>query len=56
MEEFFKRCYRNGVSLYTVPYVNYSHKEEDIEEALRRIEEGIKEITAQMPPLKSADN
>ncbi len=56
MKEFFKRCYRNGVSLYTVPYVNYSHKEEDIEEALRRIEEGIKEITTQMPPSKSADN
>ncbi|MCK4417192.1 MAG: hypothetical protein KAV99_03415, partial [Candidatus Latescibacteria bacterium] len=44
-ENFFKCCYRKGVSLYDVPYVNYSHKEEDIREASGKIEEALKEIS-----------
>ena len=40
---FFKTCYKNGVSLYHVPYVNYSHKEKDIKETLERMERAIKE-------------
>lgn len=40
--DFFKKCYRSGISLYDVSYVNYSHKEEDIRETLRIIENGIK--------------
>ena len=43
-ELFFKACYQNGVSLYNVPYVNYSHKEEDIQETLTRMEKAIQEI------------
>jgi len=39
---FFKNCYVNGVSLYDGLYVNYSHKENDIKEALRRIENAVK--------------
>lgn len=38
---FFESCYRNGISSYDVPYVNYSHKEEDIQEALTRMEKAI---------------
>ncbi|RKY74605.1 hypothetical protein DRQ12_13055 [candidate division KSB1 bacterium] len=44
-ENFFKCCYRKGVSLYDVPYINYSHKEEDVREALGRIEEALKEMS-----------
>ena len=43
-ELFFRECYRHGVSLYTVPYVNYSHKKEDIREALAKIEDAIRDI------------
>lgn len=41
---FFKLCYKNGVSLYNVVYVNYSHKEKDIEEAVEKIEIVVKEM------------
>lgn len=37
-EKFFRAAYRNGVSLYDVPYVNYSHQDKDIDEALDRLE------------------
>lgn len=43
-ELFFKTCYKNGVSLYNLPYVNYSHKEEDIQETLVKMEKAIQEI------------
>ena len=35
--QYLAACYRNGVSLYLVPYVNYSHKEADADETLARI-------------------
>ncbi|MFC1479070.1 aminotransferase class III-fold pyridoxal phosphate-dependent enzyme [Planctomycetota bacterium] len=35
---FFKLSYQNGISLYDVPYINFSHKESDIEETLERFE------------------
>jgi glutamate-1-semialdehyde 2,1-aminomutase len=41
---FFKNCFKNGVIFYNVGYVNYSHKEKDIEEALERVEKAIKEM------------
>jgi hypothetical protein len=47
-EDSFKNCYKNGVSLYNVPYVNYSHKKKDIQEALRGIESGIKETKGKL--------
>lgn len=43
-EKFFRAAYRNGVSLYNVSYVNFSHKDEDIAEALERLERACKEI------------
>jgi glutamate-1-semialdehyde 2,1-aminomutase len=43
-EKFFTHCNRNGVALYNVSYVNYSHKRGDIEEALNRIEKAIKMV------------
>jgi glutamate-1-semialdehyde 2,1-aminomutase len=43
-EKFFRAAYRNGVSLYDVPYVNYSHQDQDIDEALNRIEKACVEM------------
>lgn len=34
----FRLAYKHGVSLYNVSYVNYSHRDEDIAEALGRLE------------------
>ena len=43
-EKFFRSAYRNGVSLYDIPYVNYSHKDSDIDEALSRLDKTCSEI------------
>lgn len=40
-DEFFRNCYANGVSLYNVSYVNFSHKERDINETLQKIEKAL---------------
>lgn len=42
-EAFLRAAYRNGVSLYDVPYVNFSHRDADIEEALGRLERACRE-------------
>lgn len=44
LDSFFRAAYRNGVSLYRVSYVNFSHKKQDIDEALERLQNAIKEI------------
>lgn len=44
LSRFFRLAYKNGVSLYNVSYVNYSHKEDDIVETVDRIEKAIKAI------------
>jgi len=41
---FFKAAYRNGVSLNNVSFVNFSHREKDIEETLERLERAFKEM------------
>ncbi|OGV51680.1 MAG: hypothetical protein A2017_10150 [Lentisphaerae bacterium GWF2_44_16] len=38
---FFKNCYLNGISLYNVSYVNYSHKDKDIDETIEKIGRSI---------------
>lgn len=43
-ERFFRAAYRNGVSLYNVSYVNFSHKDADIEETLERLERACTEL------------
>jgi len=45
-DAFFKNCYLNGVSLYGVSYVNFSHKEKDVTETLERIEKVMKIIAS----------
>ncbi|MFA5858877.1 MAG: aminotransferase class III-fold pyridoxal phosphate-dependent enzyme [Elusimicrobiota bacterium] len=41
---FYRACYKHGVSLYGVSYINYSHKDKDIAETVERIEAAVKEI------------
>lgn len=43
-EPFLRAAYRNGVSLYTVTYPNFSHGAADIDEALARLSSALKEI------------
>ena len=37
-DRFFRSAYRHGISLYDVSYVNFSHQDGDIAEALERLE------------------
>jgi len=41
LERFLRGCYRNGVSFYTLAYVNFSHQDADIDETLERVGKGI---------------
>ena len=43
-EAFLAACYRNGISFYHVPYVNYSHQTDDAEEALRRLGQAVAQV------------
>jgi len=43
-EPFYRAAYRNGVALYGISYVNFSHKEDDINEAIDRINRACEEI------------
>ena len=45
-ERLFRAAYRNGVSLYNVTYVNFSHREADIDETLARMDAACAEFTA----------
>lgn len=40
---FFRLAYKHGVSLYNVSYVNFSHRDEDVAEALARLERACDE-------------
>ncbi len=42
-DEFFKNCYRRGVSFYNVPYVTYAHGRKDISETLKRVEMALRD-------------
>ncbi|WP_164821619.1 aspartate aminotransferase family protein [Paenibacillus koleovorans] len=39
VSRFMRQAYANGVSLYSVSYVNFSHKDADIAETLERLEQ-----------------
>jgi glutamate-1-semialdehyde 2,1-aminomutase len=43
-DAFFRACYRNGLSLYDVSYVTWSHRSTDVEEALERFAKAIAEL------------
>ncbi len=43
-ERFFRAAFAHGVSLYNVSYVNFSHQEQDIQDALERLEKACKSI------------
>ena len=43
-EAFFRACYRNGLSLYDVSYVTWSHGDADIAETMARFEKATSEL------------
>lgn len=43
-ERFYRAAYRNGVSLYSVIYPNFSHQKADIEETLARLDKAMREL------------
>jgi len=43
-EAFFRACYRNGLSLYDISYVTWSHRQDDVEEALERFARAVAEL------------
>ncbi len=47
MERFFRAAYRNGVSLYGVNYMNFSHREADVAEALQRLDQACESLIAE---------
>jgi glutamate-1-semialdehyde 2,1-aminomutase len=38
--------FRNGLLMYTVPYVNYSHTDSDIDESLERLDRALAQVSA----------
>ena len=45
-EAFWRAAYRNGVSLYSLAYCNFSHTEADIDEALDRLDAAMGEVAS----------
>ncbi len=43
-QELWRAFYRNGISLYTVAYPNFSHSAEDIAETLERMDKAMGEV------------
>lgn len=43
-DKFIRAAYKHGVSLYNTAYVNFSHSDSDIEEALDRLNTACKEL------------
>ncbi|HTL27580.1 MAG TPA: aminotransferase class III-fold pyridoxal phosphate-dependent enzyme [Tepidisphaeraceae bacterium] len=44
--KFFRACYKHGLSLYNVSYVNFSHRDADIDDAVKRFEKVCDELSA----------
>ncbi|MDY7009169.1 MAG: aminotransferase class III-fold pyridoxal phosphate-dependent enzyme [Planctomycetota bacterium] len=44
---FFRASYRHGLSFYNVSYVNFSHRDEDITEAMDRLDAACGEIASE---------
>jgi glutamate-1-semialdehyde 2,1-aminomutase len=47
-DQLKRAAYRNGISPYNVQYVNFSHKEHDIGEALERWDSACREVSASL--------
>ena len=43
-EKLFRAAYRNGVSLYSVVYANFSHQESDVDETMERLGKALKSL------------
>jgi glutamate-1-semialdehyde 2,1-aminomutase len=42
--QFFRECFKNGLSLYTVSYVNWSHTEDDICKTVDKIQTVVRSL------------
>ena len=40
----YRAAYRHGVSLYSIPYVTFSHQDSDLDETLERLAKAVKEL------------
>ncbi len=47
-ESFFRSCFREGLSLYDNPYVTFSHKKKDIEQALVKADSALGKISGKI--------
>ena len=43
-ERFLRSAYRHGLSLYDVSYVNFSHREQDVADAVQRFRQTIQQL------------
>ncbi len=43
-DRFLRAAYRQGVSLFSLAYINFSHQDADIDETLERIERGLNDL------------
>lgn len=48
-EAFFRACYRRGLSLYNVSYINFSHTDADIDQTIERFEQVCDEVASGKP-------
>lgn len=44
VSRFVRAAFRHGVSLYSVPYVNFSHQDSDVAETVQRLERACAEL------------
>ncbi|HPX39805.1 MAG TPA: hypothetical protein PLF51_05170, partial [Candidatus Hydrogenedentes bacterium] len=44
VDSLFREAYAHGLSLYSVCYINFSHQQEDIDEALSRLEDTLRAL------------
>lgn len=47
LDRFFRAAYRHGVSLYTISYVNFSHRPDDLDEARDRLTRAAGDVAAE---------
>lgn len=43
-QNFFRKAYQEGVSLYNVSYINFSHRQSDLDEAITRLNKAVDQL------------
>lgn len=55
LDRFFRAAFRHGVSLYTISYVNFSHRPEDLDEARDRLLRAASDVAAELAGTQVAE-